>query len=173
LFLDVGQRALAAGGAVSVRSHEDAGAAVGVGALLLGASDLVLLTFTVALDLEVLEDAKTDVLVLVALLELLALDHLLLLLLLLTTAEAEDKVKGGLLLDVVVLESAALFELLAGEDEALLIRGDALLVLDLGLDVIDRVIGLNLQGDVLACESADENLHFFVSFVFFKDFFLK
>ena len=33
--------------------------------------------------------------------------------------------EGGLLLDVVVRESAALLELLAGEDEALLVRGDA------------------------------------------------
>jgi len=41
------------------------------------------------------------------------------------TAEAEDKVKGGLLLDVVVREGAAVLELLAREDETLLVRGDA------------------------------------------------
>ena len=45
----------------------------------------------------------------------------------------------GLLLDVVVGEGAAVFKLLAGEDEALLVRRDALLVLDLGLHVVDRV----------------------------------
>ena len=33
--------------------------------------------------------------------------------------------KGGLLLDVVVREGAAVLELLAREDETLLIRGDA------------------------------------------------
>ena len=38
--------------------------------------------------------------------------------------------EGGLLLDVVVGQSAAILQLLAGEDEALLIRGDALLVLN-------------------------------------------
>ena len=32
--------------------------------------------------------------------------------------------KGGLLLNVVVAESAAIFKLLAGEDQALLVRGD-------------------------------------------------
>ena len=32
--------------------------------------------------------------------------------------------KGGLLLDVVVGKSAAILELLSGEDETLLIRGD-------------------------------------------------
>jgi len=42
----------------------------------------------------------------------------------------------ALLLDVVVGESAAVFQLLAREDEALLVGGDALLVLDLGLDVL-------------------------------------
>ena len=41
------------------------------------------------------------------------------------TAEAEDKVKGGLLLDVVVREGAVILELLAREDETLLVRGDA------------------------------------------------
>ena len=47
------------------------------------------------------------------------------------TAQAEHQVKGRLLLDVVVRESAAVFELLAREDQALLIRRNALLVLDL------------------------------------------
>jgi hypothetical protein len=37
----------------------------------------------------------------------------------------EDKVQCGLLLDVVVGEGSAILELLAGEDEALLVRGDA------------------------------------------------
>jgi hypothetical protein len=40
-------------------------------------------------------------------------------------------VEGRLLLDVVVRKGAAVLELLAGEDETLLVRGDALLVLDL------------------------------------------
>jgi hypothetical protein len=44
-------------------------------------------------------------------------------------------VKGRLLLDVVVRKGAAVLELLAGEDETLLIRGNSLLVLDLGLDL--------------------------------------
>ena len=55
------------------------------------------------------------------------------------TAEAEHEVQGGLLLDVVIREGAAILELLAGEDETLLIRGNALLVLNLGLDVVDGV----------------------------------
>lgn len=57
--------------------------------------------------------------------------------------------KGGFLLDVVVGQSAAILKLLAGEDEALLVGGNALLVLNLGLDVVDRVGGLDLEGDGL------------------------
>jgi hypothetical protein len=65
-------------------------------------------------------------------------------------AETEHEVEGGLLLDVVVREGAAILELLAREDEALLVGGNALLVLDLGLDVVDGVGRLNLEGDGLA-----------------------
>jgi hypothetical protein len=66
-----------------------------------------------------------------------------------TTTKAENEVKGGLFLDVVVSQSAAVFELLASEDQTLLIRGDALLVLDLGLDSLNGVRGVNIQSDNL------------------------
>ncbi|GAO45925.1 hypothetical protein G7K_0171-t1 [Saitoella complicata NRRL Y-17804] len=78
-----------------------------------------------------------------------------------TTTETEDKVKGRLLLDVVVGESAAILELLSGEDETLLVRGNSLLVLDLGLDVVDGVRGLDLEGDGLTREGLDEDLHLY------------
>ena len=55
------------------------------------------------------------------------------------TAETKHEVQGGLLLDVVIRESAAILELLAREDETLLVRGNALLVLNLSLDVVDGV----------------------------------
>ena len=66
-----------------------------------------------------------------------------------STTKAQDKVQGGLLLDVVVGQRAAILQLLAGEDQALLLRGDALLVLDLGLHVLDGVRGLHIDGDGL------------------------
>ena len=46
---------------------------------------------------------------------------------------------GGYKLHVVVREGAAVLELLAREDEALLVRRDALLVLNLRLDVFEMV----------------------------------
>ena len=52
-----------------------------------------------------------------------------------TAAESEHQVQGRLLLNVVVRKSAAVLELLAGEDQTLLIGGNALLVLDLGPEI--------------------------------------
>ena len=75
------------------------------------------------------------------------------------TAQAEHQVEGGLLLDVVVGESAAILELLAGEDQALLVRGDAFLVLDLLLHVLDGVGRVDVKSDRLAREGLHEDLH--------------
>merc|ERR1712032_993323 len=76
-----------------------------------------------------------------------------------TTAQAKHQMKGALFLDIVVRKSAAIFELLAGEDKALLVRRDAFLILDLGLDIVDGVRGLDIQRDGLARQRLDEDLH--------------
>jgi len=76
-----------------------------------------------------------------------------------TTAKSEDEMESALLLDIVVRECTAILELLSGENETLLIWGDALLILDLGLHVIDRVRGLDLKSDSLASEGLNEDLH--------------
>jgi len=78
---------------------------------------------------------------------------------LLPTTKTENEMEGRLLLDVVVRKSATVFELLSSKDKTLLVRWDTLLVLDLCLYVIDGVRGLYLEGDGLAGESLDENLH--------------
>ena len=75
------------------------------------------------------------------------------------TAESEDQVKSGLLLNVVVGEGSAVFQLLAGEDQSLLVRGDALLVLNLGLHVLDGVALLHIESNGLARKGLDEDLH--------------
>ena len=69
------------------------------------------------------------------------------------------KVEGGLLLDVVVGQRSAVLELLASEDQALLVRRNALLVLDLLLDIVDSIGGLHLEGDGLSSQRLDEDLH--------------
>ena len=76
-----------------------------------------------------------------------------------TSTETKYEMKGRLFLDVVVAKSAAILELFSSEDKSLLVWGDALLVLDLGLDVFDSVGGLDFEGDGLTGQSLDENLH--------------
>merc|ERR1712096_178126 len=76
-----------------------------------------------------------------------------------STSKSEDEMEGGLLLDVVVAEGSAVLELLSGEDESLLIWGNSFLVLDLGLDVLNSVCWLDIEGDGLSSESLDEDLH--------------
>jgi hypothetical protein len=75
-----------------------------------------------------------------------------------TATETEDKVESRLLLDVVVGESATVLKLLAREDQTLLVRGNALLVLDLGLDIVDGVRGFNLKSDGLAGDYRDVSM---------------
>ena len=70
----------------------------------------------------------------------------------------QNEVEGGLLLDVIVGEGAAVLELLAGEDQTLLVGGDALFVLNFLLHVVDGVAGLNIQCDGLSSEGLDEDL---------------
>ena len=90
----------------------------------------------------------------------------------------EHQVESRLLLDVIVRECATVLELLARKDQALLVGRDAarrvntplliatnkgadapLLVLDLGLDIVDGVAGLDLESDGLASKSLHEDLH--------------
>jgi len=75
------------------------------------------------------------------------------------SAQTKHKVECAFLLDVVVGEGAPIFELLPSEDQALLIRGDALFVLDLSLDIFDGIARLNLEGDGLSREGLYEDLH--------------
>ena len=71
----------------------------------------------------------------------------------------KHKVERALLLNVVVREGTAVLQLLAGEDQPLLVRRNALLVLNLRLHNVDRVARLDLQSDRLASESLDKDLH--------------
>ena len=81
-----------------------------------------------------------------------------------TTSESEDHVEGGLLLNVVVRESSAVFELFSSEDQSLLIGRDTFLILDLSLDVLNGVGGLDIQSNRLTCKGLNENLHIYLLF---------
>ncbi|KFO57203.1 hypothetical protein N302_07741, partial [Corvus brachyrhynchos] len=75
------------------------------------------------------------------------------------TPETKHQVQGGFLLDIVVREGASIFQLLAGKNEPLLVWGNALLVLDLGLHILNGVTGFHLESDGLASEGFHEDLH--------------
>jgi hypothetical protein len=47
--------------------------------------------------------------------------------------------EGRLFLDVVISQGAAVFELLAGENQTLLIRRNAFLVLNFSLDILCKI----------------------------------
>lgn len=72
-----------------------------------------------------------------------------------STAETENKMESGLLLNVIIRESATVLKLLSGKDQTLLIRGDSLLVLNLGFNIVDRIRRLHLEGDGLASDCAN------------------
>ena len=74
-------------------------------------------------------------------------------------AKTHTEVQSALLLNVVIRKGAAVLELLARENQALLVGRNALLVLDLGLHVVDGIRRFDLKGDGLACQGLDENLH--------------
>ena len=63
-------------------------------------------------------------------------------------------------MDIVIGEGSSIFQLLSSEDKSLLIRWDTFFVLDLGLDILNSVCWLNIEGNSFACKSFDENLHF-------------
>lgn len=58
--------------------------------------------------------------------------------------QPQHQVKRRLFLDVVVAQRPAVFQLLPGEDETLLVGRDTLLVLNLGLHILNGVAGLHL-----------------------------
>jgi len=149
---DVGHPALPAVLPVEVRGHEDPGPALAVVALPPEPSDLPVLVNLVV--------AKNRELHLLLLMLVLFGGRVVLLLPLLGPApESEDQVKGGLLLNVVVAEGPAIFELLPREDESLLIRRDPLLVLDLGLHIFDSIARFDLKSDGLSGQGFHEDLH--------------
>merc|ERR1719222_1301858 len=76
-----------------------------------------------------------------------------------TSSQPQHKMKGGLLLDVVVRQGSTILQLFTSEDQHLLIWGNTFLILDLSLNILNAVAGLNLQGDGLTSQGLDKDLH--------------
>merc|ERR1711963_636809 len=67
--------------------------------------------------------------------------------------------ESAFLLDVVVGEGSPILKLLSGKDQSLLVWGNAFLVLDLGLDILNGVRWFNLKSNGLASQGLDKDLH--------------
>jgi len=76
-----------------------------------------------------------------------------------TTSEPQNQVKGGFLLNIVVWKGSAILKLLSSKDQPLLVWRNSLFILNFGFHILNGIRGLNLQGDSLACQSFDKDLH--------------
>ena len=76
-----------------------------------------------------------------------------------TATKTKNEMKSGFLLDVVIRKGTTILELLSSKDKTLLIRGDAFFILNLGLHIVDRVGGLDFQGDRFARKGLNKDLH--------------
>jgi hypothetical protein len=76
-----------------------------------------------------------------------------------STTETEHEMQRRFLLNIVIRKGAPIFQLFAGKNETLLIRRNAFLVLDLGLDVFNGIRRLDIERNGLARERLDENLN--------------
>lgn len=135
-----------------MHGHEDSSTTFILVTLFFQAGDTA-----VVVNLVVLEDSQRNFLM--DMLLLLGSGVGFLLLLLASSAESEDKVQGRFFLDVVVSKGATIFELLSSKDQALLVWRNSLLVLDLGLDRLDRVGGVDVQGNSFPGKGLDKDLH--------------
>ena len=62
-----------------------------------------------------------------------------------TTSETQDQVKRRLLLDIIIGKCAAILQLLSSKNQPLLIRWNSFLILDLRLNIVNCVTGLDIE----------------------------
>ena len=73
--------------------------------------------------------------------------------------KSQHSLKSGLLLNVVVRQSTSILQLLAGQDQSLLIGKNSFLILNLGLYISYCIQGFNHERDNLPYKGFHENLH--------------
>merc|ERR1719199_523610 len=76
-----------------------------------------------------------------------------------SATKPKNQMQRRFLLDIVIGQSATVFQLLTGKDQSLLIGWDALLVLDLRLDVVNGIARFNIESDGLTRQCFDKYLH--------------
>ena len=76
-----------------------------------------------------------------------------------SSPKTKNQMQSRFFLDIVVAQGATIFKLLSSKDETLLVWRNSFLVLDLGLDIVNGIRGLDVQGDSLASKSFYEDLY--------------
>ena len=64
-----------------------------------------------------------------------------------------------LLLDIVITQSAPILKLFSSKNQALLIRWNALFILDLALHIVNSIARLDFKCNGLPGQGLDEDLH--------------
>lgn len=75
-----------------------------------------------------------------------------------SAAQPQDQMQRGFFLNVVITEGTTIFELFAGKNQTLLIRWNALLVLNFRFDIVNRVGRFDIERNCLAGQGFDKNL---------------
>lgn len=70
-----------------------------------------------------------------------------------SSSKTEDQMKGGFLLDVVIRQSTTIFQLFTSKNQSLLIRWNSFLILNLSLNIVNRIIRLNIERDCFSCNT--------------------
>merc|ERR1712039_473596 len=76
-----------------------------------------------------------------------------------TTSQSQHQIQGGFLLNVIIRESTSILQLLSSEDQSLLFRWNTFFILNLGLDILNGVIWLHIEGNGFSSQSLHEDLH--------------
>ena len=128
---------------IRMAGHENSSSTFFIGTFTSQSGD-----FTILIYLVIFKDSQFNLLLLVFVLFWCGV--ILLLTFLSTTTETKDKMKGRFLLDVVVGQCSAIFQLFTSKDQSLLVRGNSFFVLNLGFNIFfshqppSRVFGLQV-----------------------------
>lgn len=76
-----------------------------------------------------------------------------------TATQPQHQMQGRLLLNVIVAERPSILELFPGKNQPLLIRRNTFFILDLALDVVDRIARFHFQRYRLARQRFHKDLH--------------
>eukprot|EP01083_Nonionella_stella_P110610 323790_1 len=65
----------------------------------------------------------------------------------------------GFLLDFLITQCASIFQLFSCENQSLLLMWDTFFILNLGLHILNVIVGFHVQCDCLSCQCLHDYLH--------------